>query len=315
MKRLLILINPAAGPDRPVLSLLNTAFHASGWEWDIAITQKDGDAQRFAAQAAHSGIDIIAVYGGDGTVMEAASGLIGLATPLAIIPGGTANTFSHELGIPADIREACQLITGAAPSVLRMVDLIRVGEGARARYFVLRVGTGLEAQLVEGAPRMLKDLMGTLAYGVAALQALSDPRLMRYTLTLDGKKVEVEGVACSIVNASNLGAPEFYLAPHVDLSDGKLDVFVLRRADLPALWTWATSAAAGNPDPALLQRWQAREVTLHSDPPMNVQGDGELLGPTPITARAVPNAVRVIVPNRVVGGFDPAKFATADDAG
>jgi diacylglycerol kinase family enzyme len=123
---------------------------------------------------------------------------------------------------------------------------------------------------------------------------------------LDGESLEIEGVACTIVNASNLGAPGVYLAPNVDLSDGLLDVFVMRRADVGALMTWATSAAAGNPDPNLWQRWQAREVTLITDPPLTVQGDGELIGQTPVTARVVPQALRVLVPNRPSGGFNPA---------
>jgi diacylglycerol kinase family enzyme len=92
----------------------------------------------------------------------------------------------------------------------------------------------------------------------------------------------------------------------VDLGDGLLDVFVLKRADLATLIAWATSTAAGNPDPNLLQRWQAREVTLAADPPLTVQGDGELIGQTPVTARAVPQAVRVLVPNWPVGGYDPS---------
>lgn len=301
MKRLIILINPASGPDRPVLSLLNTAFQHSGLEWEVAITKRAGDAQRLARAAAQAGADLVGVYGGDGTVMEAANGLIGTQTPLAIFPGGTANVIAIELGIPLDPAQACQLVTGHAPSLLRAVDLIQVGD----QYFALRVGTGLEAQMVEGAPRAMKDLMGVLAYGLSALQALREPRATRYALTLDGRTVESEGVACTIVNASNLGAPGLYLAPNVDLSDGLLDVFVLKRADMGALIAWGASTAVGNPNPMLLQRWQAREVTLNSDPPLTVQGDGELIGRTPVTARAVPQAVRVLVPNWPVGGFKP----------
>lgn len=302
MKHLHLIINPASGPDRPVLSLLNTAFQHSGLEWDIAITKRAGDAKRLAQAAARAGVDVVGVYGGDGTVMEVASGLIGAQTPLAIIPGGTANTFSLELGLPTDPGEACRLIADPTACLLRPVDMIQVGE----QYFALRVGTGLEAQMVEGAPRAMKDLMGVLAYGLSALQALREPRPTRYTLTLDGQTIVSEGVACTIVNASNLGAPGMYLAPNVDLGDGRLDVFVLKRADLAALIEWGTSAAAGNPNPTLLQRWQAREVTLEADPPHTVQGDGELIGQTPVTARVIPQAVRVIVPNRPAGGFNPA---------
>jgi diacylglycerol kinase family enzyme len=152
----------------------------------------------------------------------------------------------------------------------------------------------------------MKDLIGVLAYGMSALLALREPQTARYQLTLDGEIIETEGVACSIVNASNLGAPGIYLAPNVDIGDGLLDVFVMQRADVGALMTWATSAAAGNPDPNLWQRWRAREVTLTADQPLTVQGDGELIGQTPVTARVIPQAVRIIVPNRPAGGYNPA---------
>ncbi len=98
-KRVRVIINPAAGQDEPVLGILNSVFHPAGVEWDVAITLKAGDAKRFAQQAVEEGIEVVAVYGGDGTVAEVASGLIGSEVPLAIFPGGTANVMSVELGI------------------------------------------------------------------------------------------------------------------------------------------------------------------------------------------------------------------------
>ena len=73
-------------------------------EWEISLTQKSGDAERFARQAAENGADIVAAYGGDGTVMEVARGIMGLDTPLAIFPGGTANLMAVELGIPKNLQ-------------------------------------------------------------------------------------------------------------------------------------------------------------------------------------------------------------------
>ena len=59
------------------------------------------DAKRLARKAAKSGADIVAIFGGDGSVAEAAAGLAGTKTALRILPGGTANVMSVELGIPA----------------------------------------------------------------------------------------------------------------------------------------------------------------------------------------------------------------------
>src|SRR5215207_3942558 len=98
-----IIINPASGQDAPVLSVINRAFLTADVDWDVAITRKDGDGTRLAQQAVAEGVDMVGVYGGDGTVMDVGCGLVGSDVPLAILPGGTANVLSVEMGIPTDL--------------------------------------------------------------------------------------------------------------------------------------------------------------------------------------------------------------------
>ena len=94
-----VVINPAAGQDEPILNVLNDVFHAAGVDWENSLTHKSGDATRLAAEAAASGVDLVAAYGGDGTQMEIANGLLGTGVPQAILPGGTGNAMAHDLGI------------------------------------------------------------------------------------------------------------------------------------------------------------------------------------------------------------------------
>src|SRR4051794_21083613 len=82
--RVHIIINPASGQDRPVLAILNDVFHPSGIDWDVSVTKEAGDGRRYALEALDAGVDAIGVYGGDGTVNEVASALVGTQTPLAI---------------------------------------------------------------------------------------------------------------------------------------------------------------------------------------------------------------------------------------
>ena len=90
-----VIINPASGPDRPVLSILNAVFQKAGVAWDIFVTKKAGDARGFAQQLVEAGEAIVAVYGGDGTIKEAAQSLARSQTHLAIFPGGTGNAESR----------------------------------------------------------------------------------------------------------------------------------------------------------------------------------------------------------------------------
>lgn len=288
--RVHVIINPAAGQDRPILGKLNAVFKAAGVDWDVSITKKAGDGYRLARRAVAAGVDVVAVYGGDGTISEAASGLIGSTIPLAILPGGTANILSVELGIPYDLSEAAALL--CENSTLRVVDVGRIGQ----TYFVQRAGIGLEANIVVRADRDSKVRLGWLAYALSALQALSEPPSERYLLTLDGRRVETQGLACFIANSGNLGLPGFSLAPTINMGDGLLDVVVIQQADLSSLLSLAFSVMSGTPNLNAIQHWQVREVIVQAEPPQIVQSDGEIIDQTPITAKIVPQALTIIVP-------------------
>ena len=287
-----VIVNPASGQDETILNTINKIFRATGLDWDIAITKKAGDASRLAQQAAASGdVDVVAIYGGDGSVMEAAAGLIGSEVPLAILPGGTNNVMSVELGVPKALTDAAALI-GGAPARIRPVDMGRLND----KLFILRVGIGYEAVINETADREMKDRLGGFAYSLAGLKSLKDPPLARYKLTLDGQVEELEGLWVMIANSASLGAPNLNLVHDIDVSDGLLDVIVVRERDLDSLMSVVTSIAdvelIGKP----LPHWQVREVLIGADPPMAVTGDGEIWDPTPLSASVIPHAVKILVP-------------------
>jgi YegS/Rv2252/BmrU family lipid kinase len=289
-KRVHVIINPAAGQDRPVLGKLNSVFQPAGVDWDVFITKTEGDGRRLAEQAVAAGADVVAAHGGDGTISEVANGLVGSSVPLAILPGGTANVLSIELGIPNDLAEAAALICGK--SRLCTVDVGQIDQS----YFVQRAGVGLEAQIVVQTDRDSKVRLGWLAYALSALHVLSEPPAEWYLLTLDGRQVEAEGLACFIANAGSLGLPGFNLAPTIDMSDGLLDVVIIRQADLTSLLSLAVSLIEGSSNLGAIQHWQVREVSIQAKPPQVVQSDGEIIGQTPFTARILPQALQIIIP-------------------
>jgi diacylglycerol kinase (ATP) len=288
-----VIVNPVAGQDKPILGTLNRAFHPAGIDWEVKITKEAGDARRFAQEAARGGIDVVAVYGGDGTVMEAASGLIGTDIPLAIFPGGTANVMSVELGIPGDLAQACALVCGDERE-FRQIDVGQVND----TYFLLRVGTGFEAELVKGADREKKNQLGNLAYVLSAIQALRGSKVVRYQLTLDGTERVVEGITCMVANSGNIGTPGLSLAPTISVSDGLLDVVVIRAGDIASIISVAASVIARNENAEPLQHWQARNIGIATETPETIQADGELIGKTPTQIKVIPQAVRVIVPKK-----------------
>lgn len=288
----MMIINPASGQGSPDLRLYNRILLGAGYNWQVEVTNNFGDAARLARGAVRGGASAVAVYGGDGTVMDAAAGLVGTNVPLAILPGGTGNALARELLIPFDLAAACHLIVDGRAAT-RSIDLGRVD----GRLFALRMGVGLEADITRTADRELKDRMGLLAYAAATLQAWNQAAVSRYRLELDGGKVEVDGLACMIANAGNLGIPGVNISPKVRIDDGLLDVMVIRRADLAELASLAASVI-GTQSPAIssLPHWQVRQVRIEADPPQGVEADGEELGQTPVKAEALPGALKVIVP-------------------
>jgi YegS/Rv2252/BmrU family lipid kinase len=298
VKRIHIVVNPASGQDRPVLSILNDVFQPAGIDWEVFVTKEAGDGRRYAQAALAAGVDAVGVYGGDGTVMEVASALVGTETPLAIFPGGTANVTSVELGIPSDPAEACALVSGNT-GVIRAIDVGKVGDN----IFLTRLGMGLEADVIEQTDREQKDRMGWVAYALNAIRHLADPKVSHYSLTIDGQTIETEGLVCMVANSGilspNSGIPGravVTFAPTISVSDGVLDVVVIRRGNLGALLAVAASMVAGNEDAEPLLHWQGREIHVAADPPQTLQLDGEVIGQTPVSACIWPQALRVLVP-------------------
>jgi diacylglycerol kinase family enzyme len=161
---------------------------------------------------------------------------------------------------------------------------------------LLRVATGFDAQRINMTSRELRDKYGKMAYFIGALQAIPESKAVRYTFTLDGERVEVEGFTCLVENAGNMGVQGVSLAPDISISDGLLDVICVYNLDFASLSSAAKSITNKPLDPKNFHHWRAREVTITSDPPQPVVGDGEKWGETPVTITVLPGAISVLTP-------------------
>ena len=302
-KRLIqIIANPGAGQDGLNLKTVQSVLAEYDVDWDIGITKQAGDAQRQARKAAKAGVDVVAIFGGDGSVAEAATGLAGTRAALAILPGGTANVMSVELGIPGNIEDALR-VAADPKSDLRAVDLGTVNK----RKFVLRVSLGLEAAMVAGADREAKERFGVFAYLWSAVQNLSQAQPAHYRLTIDGEKVETEGLTCIVANSGNMGQAGLNLIPGIAVDDGLLDVIVIGQEKLKGFFAAAGSilglasvqteehtarySELGQEMRSTIQYWQAKEVTVTSSPRQRIQSDGELLNGTRVRCTIEPGAL------------------------
>ncbi len=295
IKLIHIIINPVAGKDESVLPVINSTMKEAGIKWEGLITQKAGDGIGFAKAAVKAGVDAIAVYGGDGTVMEAISGMMGSDIPLVILPGGSANVMATELGIPADLNKACTLL-GQGQLKMKTID---VGQFDK-RYFITGISIGFEADMVTGANRGTKNKFGILAYFISAAKALKKITKVTYHLKIDGQEYKVKGLTCIITNTGNIGFSTISLDKHIDVSDGLLDVLIVRKATISffnlIMLTLIKRERPHNVE--LVKHWQGKEICISAKPKQTIQCDGEVLKEMPLHIKVIPGAINVLVPKK-----------------
>lgn len=294
--RVLAIVNPVSGQHDPDVTekKLRDALEAGGSELEVRRTQGEGDAFGWARDAADEGFDLVIASGGDGTIMEAMSGLIkaGCRIPMAQIPVGTASLLARALSIPTDVDEAVEVALGGKAVRLDVGYLPRWD-----RYFALVAGAGWDAELIEDAPRELKSRFGFGAYLYSGFKNLFTLKRSRITIDIDGVHQVRRAHTVMIANVGRLQNGPLALGPDIWPHDGKLDAVIVAAHDVRSLlrlvFRLVTRQLQNYRDVIYVQ---AERITIDARPPLPVQIDGETIGETPIVAEVVPNGALVIVP-------------------
>jgi diacylglycerol kinase family enzyme len=286
-KRMLIIVNPYASTVSDGLRHLVVHALQGRFEVDAVDTEARGHATELCREAAQEGYDVVVAFGGDGTVNEAANGLLGSPTPLTCLPGGSANVFGKMLGIPGDLVDATEHLLGMADDWrVHRVDLGVVN----GRCFTFASGLGLDASVVQrvDARPWLKARLGPwfftwVAVGTFARRYLVRPPRLHTHLAGE----EHSGVTAVIQN----GSPFTYfrdrpieIADDAKLDSGTLSTSVLRRArpiDMPFIaWRAFSRRARLSRHRQITALSPATELTVRSadDRPLPLQVDGDYLG-------------------------------------
>ena len=211
-RRMLIIVNPYATTVSDRLRQLVVYALQGRFKVDAVDTEARGHATELCREAAYEGYDVVVAFGGDGTVNEAANGLLGSPTPLCCLPGGSANVFGKMLGIPGEIIDATEhLLAMADDWHPRKVDLGVVN----GRCFTFASGLGLDASVVErvdASPR-LKARLGAYYFTWVALTTC--PR--RYLVSPPRMEVHAGGQSLNGVTAIvQNGSPFTYFKDRPD---------------------------------------------------------------------------------------------------
>lgn len=267
-------------------------------------TSRQGHATRLAHRAMKEGADVVITVGGDGTVNEAANGLLGTKCALAPLPGGSTNVFARAIGYPNDASKA----TTALLEALKKRTFVDAGVGkANGRAFMFHVGVGFDASVVHRVERRgaLKKYLGHpwfIASAVRAWRSTERQRLQFEVRTDDGRTISQAQMAVVLnVNPyTYLGNRPLELAPEVTLTSlpslvALQDMSVQRMA---AAGKAALLGDEGLPDGDGLHHLRGVEAaTITSQTPFPYQLDGEPLDPvTELRLEYAPDSIRVLTP-------------------
>jgi YegS/Rv2252/BmrU family lipid kinase len=285
-----LIVNPAAGGGRAgrALAGVRSELARRNVEHHVEETRSLEHARELAVTATRAGETAVAL-GGDGLVGAVAGALKHSAGVLGVLPGGRGNDFARVLGIPLEPKAACAVLTTGA---VRELDLGEVD--SRTFISIASCGFDSDANRIANETRLVR---GNLVYTYGALRALLGWRPARFEVEVDGG--ETRAIVGYTVAAANSGAygGGMMLAPEASLQDGALDVVLVGHVPkLSFLRLLPTVFKGEHVRQREVQVLRGAEVRIAADRPFTVYADGDPIADLPVTVRALPGAVRVIVP-------------------
>lgn len=291
-----LIVNPHAGrklglsTNTATLDALEAALKEAGLDVVVQPTDAPRHATALARAAVQDGCKLVIAAGGDGTVAEAAEGLVHSDTTLGIMPLGSIMNMARTLCIPRDLKLAARTI--AAGQVLAM------DAGSVADHLFLEAGgVGLAAGLFGYFNRLDSGVRphNVIRAGWRFLNHLGSPRLR---IVADGQRFEVRALMVTVSNGPYVGAA-YALAPQARIDDGLLDVVIFRGMGVIRMLVHMAVVAGGRrlPPPQGVQLVRAKqvEVAVQRRRPLPVHADGAAVGVTPTRFEVLPAALRVIV--------------------
>ena len=219
-KAISFIINPISGTHKKDSwpEIIYQIIDTSRFDIRIFFSEREGHAFELACQQVEKGVPYIVAVGGDGTVNEVAKSLRDSSAALGIVPCGSGNGLARHLQIPLKLTEALELINNA--SVVR-IDYGMVNE----LPFFCTFGTGFDARISHVFAKSEKR--GFWTYLRHIIKEFFSYRAAKYKLKVDGNKLKTKAIVLTIANSSQYGN-NGYISPHADITDGKLDVCIVR---------------------------------------------------------------------------------------
>lgn len=296
--RCLIVHNARSGFGSSAIYEFERALLSGGDECVLRILGDDQLAADVVADA--ESFDLVVLSGGDGTTTALLYALRNRDVICCVFPSGTANLFSLNLGTavePASLARACRIGRTAHTDLGELTFVDEQGI-SHTRGFSIMMGTGYDAQIMQSAVEG-KPALGEAAYFAAALTNVF-PQMHHFTINVDGKTLERDGISCLIANNSTLQA-DVRLVPDGRMDDGLLEVIVFTQSNpvglLRPIMASLIDKDGHNLGRPSLEILQGKHINVELDQSAPLEYDGENFNGKVVRyeARVLPQANRVIV--------------------
>ena len=294
--KFIITVNPHGGKKLGprLLNRVKPLFEAKGIELFVVETTFAGHAKELANQLNITEYDGFIGIGGDGTLHEIINGMLsrhdGNKIPIGIIPGGSGNSYMHDLQLTDPLKAAKAIINGKT----RALDTAKVEVNHIIKYSNNMIGWGLVTDVGNQAEHF--RWLGTNRYTILSVVAVLRHKSRPATLIMDDKKIEDEFTFIIACNSIHVGKG-MKMAPKARLDDGLIDLIVIRSGVsrtrllqvLPKLFD---GSHINEPE---LEYYQTSQFSLipETDEILNI--DGEIMGSTPIQVNVIPKAFEMFV--------------------
>jgi len=263
-----LISNPSAGRGRQrrTTRRILDVLRAGGYAVEALTTERPGHATELARSAAIRGVGAVFAHGGDGTLREAAAGVLSTQVPIGFIPGGTTNVMCLSLSLPRHPVRAAAALCRAG---IREMDVGLCGN----ETFLMLASAGFDARVVTTMPPALKRLSGKLAVAWSALGHAFTYRFPEIAVEADGRRFT--GTLVAVCNIPYYGGP-WSLLPEARSDDRLLDLLVFRGRGVLATMALARDLLLGRRHlkRADVETVRAAEVTLWAGgAPLEIDGD------------------------------------------
>lgn len=291
-KKALIIANPVSGSRKRIRKTLaekaEKYLDSNRFEYSIQWTEARGHAGALAISALQSGVDIIIVAGGDGTLNEVINIIAGKDVLLGILPIGSGNGLARHMGIPMKIDSAFQLVNNMKTA---KIDLGTHNE----MYFCSVAGMGFDAyvaRLFNHARRR-----GFISYAYITLRALFKYNMFDYFINANQQQWSGKCFLITTCNSSQYGY-NMKIAPAASLKDGLLDICLINKfPKWKAPWLIWLVMTKRHEKNKYFDRIVAPQVSIQTKNPVHLQLDGEPVNKQKkVTLKVKPEAIKVIVP-------------------